>query len=73
MTEVQDDLRAAKALIDTPEKFGPLGEFGAIWKIAGRHTERGHAAMRAYEDAARTHGIPQSHAEIMALFDKASE
>jgi hypothetical protein len=85
MTSVVENLKAAKALIDTPEKWGKDSfcsngkrcAFGALIGVGAfkapeiralelAHPEGTFGAVASFNDAPDT-----THADIMALFDRA--
>jgi hypothetical protein len=47
MTRLADDLRAARALIDTPRKYRSLGIVPAIERVTGKGTKRNWAVRLA--------------------------
>lgn len=79
---VADDLRAARALIDTPEKFGAM-EFGVLGALSDSLPEeegvtssdpRYEAMRAALMGPSRTNLIGinrEPHADVLALFDRA--
>lgn len=82
MTQLADDLRAAKALIDTPEKFAAM-QFGVLGALSDclpeeegvTATDPRYNAMRAAlvgPERTGLYGINhQPHADIMAMFSRA--
>lgn len=74
MATVKENLIAAKALIDTPEKFVALGRstLESINRVTGRETLSNQACIKAMRGASGMVGTDWScHREVMAHFDRA--
>ncbi len=67
---LREDLIAAKALIDTPEKWGSLGTVLAFKTACGRYGKRILAARRAF-GAQHPQQAIITHADLMHQFDRA--
>jgi anti-sigma factor ChrR (cupin superfamily) len=73
---VADDLRAARALIDTPEKAEALGGVHGAFRAtvdvySDRYTAMQAALLRQMRPDQRVSQIPATHSEILAMFDRA--
>lgn len=79
MTQLADDLRAARALIDTPEKYEAIGIVDALLdasKTLGDFNAQRTALLGCIEgrrDNLTMWAATVSHADIMALFQRAIE
>lgn len=72
---LRDDLIAAKALIDTPEKWREVGTVTGALNDAMRFDDNAFIAARAFlrdlHGYLLTSDSFRSHAAVMALFDRA--
>ena len=72
MSQLVDDLKAARALIDTPEKFKAVGSVrSAVDDVCGGEAKRETAAFVAILNVPGTGRPWVHHAEVMDRIDRA--